>query len=349
MIKSLSSTLTASAFYVIAAAAHASEASPNNQSDYVNRPEVKAMIDELAEEGLDRQRITSLMSQAKRQDKILEAIARPAEKTLTWAQYQKIFIQQSRMDQGNAFRKEQEAILAKAESVSGVDRDMILAIIGIETRYGRQRGGYKVIDALATLGFDYPPRSTFFRGQLKELFRLEQSAHIDAATITGSYAGAMGYPQFIPSSYINFAVDFDEDGKTDLVDNPVDAIGSVANYFKEHKWQTGLPVAARARVEGDKYQALVNDKGKPDMTLKQAIKAGITPVPCKESEHCFDKLVKDTDVALLELEGERGKEYWLVTQNFYVITRYNHSVLYAMAAYQLSREFEKTNPDKKHK
>ncbi len=314
--------------------------------DYSERPEAKAVIDELAAEGLDRARLETLIGQAKRQEKILEAIARPAEKTLTWAQYRKIFIQQSRIDQGKAFREQHEATLARAEQVSGVDRDMILAILGVETRYGKQRGGYKVVDALATLGFDYPPRGKFFLGQLKELFRLETAAHIDASTIVGSYAGAMGYPQFIPSSYINFAVDFDEDGVTDLVDNPVDAIGSVGNYFKAHKWTTGLPIAARARISGEKYKALINDKGKPDMTIKEAAKAGITPLSCRESQHCFDKLDKKMPVALIQLEGDNGAEFWLVTDNFYTITRYNHSVLYAMAAYQLMRELEVFNPEK---
>lgn len=315
-------------------------------NDYLQRDDVISMIDELEREGLDRARIESLIAQAKRQEKILEAIARPAEKTLNWAEYQKIFLQQSRIDQGKAFRLEHEDILARAEQEIGVDRDMILAILGVETRYGKHRGGYKVIDALATLGFDYPPRATFFRGQLKELFRLEKHAHIDASTITGSYAGAMGYPQFIPSSYIHYAVDFDNDGVTDLVNNPVDAIGSVANYFKEHGWEAGLPIAARVRVKGDKYPRHINDKGKPDMTLKQARKVGITPLECEESRHCFGKLPKDTPVALIELDGTHGAEFWLVTQNFYVITRYNHSVLYAMAAYQLMRELEAFNPVK---
>jgi membrane-bound lytic murein transglycosylase B len=317
--------------------------------DYQNRDDVSAMIDEMVAEGLDRERLETLMASAERKDKILEAIARPAEKTLTWAGYRKIFIQQSRIDQGVTFRQEQEATLARSEQTFGVDRDMILAILGIETRYGRTKGSYKVIDALATLGFDYPPRGKFFLGQLKELFRLEQHAHIDAATITGSYAGAMGYPQFIPSSYIHYAVDFDDDGVTDLVNNPVDAIGSVGSYFKAHKWTNGLPVAARARVSGDQYQSLINDKGKPDMTLKQAKKAGIVPVSCSESVHCFNNVDKKMDVALIELEGEKGAEFWLVTDNFYTITRYNHSVLYAMAAYQLSRELSASNPEKASK
>lgn len=313
-------------------------------ADYQNRDDVNAMIDTLVEEGLEREHLEKIMAGATRKEKILEAIARPAEKRLTWKEYRKIFIQQSRIDQGKTFREQYETTLACAEETFGVERDMILAILGVETRYGKHKGSYRVVDALATLGFDYPPRGKFFRGQLMELFRLEQKAHIDAATITGSYAGAMGYPQFIPSSYINFAVDFDHDNVTDLVNNPVDAIGSVASYFKAHKWTSGLPVAARVRIDGDQYKTLINKKGKPDITLKQAKKAGIVPLPCDESPHCFGKLSGNTDVALIELQGEHGSEFWLVTQNFYTITRYNHSVLYAMAAYQLSRELGKFNP-----
>lgn len=313
---------------------------PLQATEYLGRAEVETLIEELAAEGLDPARIRALLGQAQRQERILEAIARPAEKVLTWAQYRKIFVQQSRIEQGKEFRKEFGEALSRAENETGVPTEMILAILGVETRYGRQRGSYRVIDALATLGFDYPPRATFFRGQLKELFRLEKKAHIDAGTITGSYAGAMGYPQFIPSSYLNYAVDFNSDGVTDLVNSPVDALGSVANYFREHGWQAGLPVAARARIKGEAYRSRLNTKGKPDMTLKEAAKAGIRPLPCKESTHCFKNLDKDTPVALIELEGEQGSEFWLVTQNFYTITRYNHSVLYAMAAYQLSREFE---------
>ena len=306
------------------------------QANYADREDAQELIRSLAEEGLDEARVRSLLAGAQRKDSILEAIARPAERTKTWAEYRRIFIQDSRIDQGIAFNKEMDATLKKASAQFGVPEHMILAILGVETRYGRHKGSFRVIDALATLGFDYPPRAAFFRKQLAELFRLEQKAHIDASEITGSYAGAMGYPQFIPSSYIHYAVDFDSDGVTDLVNNPVDAIGSVANYFAEHGWQKGQPVAARARVSGDKWQAMVQDKPKPEQTLASLRQAGVTPVPCTETSYCFPALPADTPLALLELEGDNGKEYWLTTENFYVITRYNHSNLYAMAAFQLS-------------
>ena len=168
---------------------------------------------------------------------------------------------------------------------------------------------------------------------------MERDAHIDASTITGSYAGAMGFPQFIPTSYQAYAVDFDGDDVIDLVNSPADAIGSVASYFAAHKWQPGLPVAARARVDGDGYAALVEKGYKPSFTLAQARKNGVVAVSCQDdslgSDYCFD-LPADTSVAMLDLIGEDGHEFWLVSDNFYVITRYNHSELYAMAVLQLS-------------
>lgn len=309
-------------------------------ADYSQHADGRAFIDEMAAEGLDRQRVTALLAGAQRKDSILEAIARPAEKTKTWGEYRRIFIQDSRVTQGQQFHAEHGDTLHRAAETYGVPENMILAILGVETRFGRHKGSYRVVDALATLGFDYPPRAKFFRGQLAELMRLEGQAHIDAETITGSYAGAMGFPQFIPSSYIHYAVDFDSDGVTDLVNNPVDAIGSVANYFAEHGWQPGKPVAARARIKGTLDRGLVHDRGKPGHTLGQMAKAGITPVSCEESDYCFPPMPADTPVALLELQGDKGTEYWLTTQNFYVITRYNHSNLYAMAAFQLSRLFD---------
>ncbi|EKF75789.1 membrane-bound lytic murein transglycosylase B [Alcanivorax hongdengensis A-11-3] len=308
-------------------------------SNYADRPEARPIIEALVKEGIDEQHVRALLANAKRQDKILEAIARPAEKTLDWAAYQKIFLQDSRVQQGVAFAQQHRETLDRAEQEYGVPREIILAIIGVETRYGRHMGTYRVLDALATLGFDYPPRAAFFRKQLQALFELEHDAHIDASAITGSYAGAMGYGQFIPTSYQAFAVDYDNDGVTDLVNNPVDAIGSVANYFHRHHWQPGLPVAARARVSNERYKALTAKGEKPSFTLNQAAQSGVTPLSCDNdtltSEYCFD-LPGDTLTALLELNGTEGAEFWLVSQNFYVITRYNHSPLYAMAVLQLS-------------
>jgi membrane-bound lytic murein transglycosylase B len=311
-------------------------------ADYAAHPEAIRVADELAQEGLDRDRVLSLLAGANKQEKILELIARPAEKTLTWADYRRLFVQPDRIEQGLAFWQQHQQTLDAVETDHGVPTEMILAILGVETRYGRHKGNYRVIDALTTLGFDYPPRATFFRGQLKELFRLEQKAGIDISEVTGSYAGAMGYPQFIPTSYIHYAIDQDQDGRIDLLGNPVDAIGSIANYFKVHGWQAGQPVAARARVKGDAWRKLIQPLGKPQTTLGAAKAAGAVSVPCTESNFCFNNLADNTPIALIELEGEHGSEFWLTTNNFYVITRYNHSYLYAMAAHHLAQELAGT-------
>tara|TARA_R110001606_G_scaffold81584_7_gene187741 strand:- start:18201 stop:19319 length:1119 start_codon:yes stop_codon:yes gene_type:complete len=323
-----------------AASAGAAAAGAAPEADYAKRPQARAMIDSLGAKGLDKARLRELLNDAKRQDAILTAIARPAERTLDWARYQKIFLQESRVQKGVAFARQHRDALDRAERQYGVPREIILAIIGVETLYGQHKGQYRVLDALATLGFDYPPRGEFFRKQLMALFELEREAHIDASEITGSYAGAMGYPQFIPTSYQAYAVDFDGDDVIDLVNSPADAIGSVAHYFHEHRWQPGLPVAARARINGNGYQALAKKGYKPSFTLDDARKNGVVAVSCDSdtlgSQYCFD-LAANTPVALLDLTGTDGHEFWLITDNFYVITRYNHSELYAMAVLQLSK------------
>ncbi|MDF1630821.1 MAG: lytic murein transglycosylase B [Alcanivoracaceae bacterium] len=316
-------------------------ASGSALASYAEHPEAIKVADELAEEGLDRERVLSLLADAQKQEKILELIARPAEKTLTWADYRRLFVQPDRVEQGIAFWQQHKDTLDAVEASHGVPAEMILAILGVETRYGRHKGTYRVIDALTTLGFDYPPRSKFFRGQLKELFRLEQKAGIDISEVTGSYAGAMGYPQFIPTSYIHYAIDQDDDGRIDLLGNPVDAIGSIANYFKVHGWQAGQPLVARARVQGEAWRKLIQPLDKPRTTLGAAKAAGAVSVSCEESNFCFTGLADDTPAALIELEGEHGSEFWLTTNNFYVITRYNHSYLYAMAAHHLAQELTK--------
>jgi len=307
-------------------------------SSYASHPEAIAVADELAAEGLDRSRIMALLATAERQERILELIARPAERTLTWGSYRKLFVQTDRTEQGVEFWQQHQQVLQEVEQQYGVPTEMILAILGVETRYGRHKGTWRALDALTTLGFDYPPRATFFRGQLKELFRLEQKAGIDISEVKGSYAGALGYPQFIPTSYLHYAVDQDGDGDIDLLTNPADAIGSIANYFKVHGWKPGLPVAARARVTGDKWRDLLQTRGKPETTLGAARAAGAVPVSCLESQYCFDNLADDTPVILMEHEGDNGSEFWFGSNNFYVITRYNHSYLYALASYHLSRD-----------
>jgi membrane-bound lytic murein transglycosylase B len=216
-----------------------------------------------------------------------------------------------------------------AEKVYGVAPQIIVAIIGVETRYGGNTGKYAVLDALSTLAFDYPPRAKFFRGELEQYLLLAREEHIDLLNTKGSYAGAMGYGQFIPSSYQRYAVDFDQDGKRDLWDSPMDIIGSVANYLHVNGWTPGAKVADRASVTGNRFKGVIEKGLKPEMTVKQLKSEGITPVK---------PLPADTLAALISLDQKSGPEYWLGLNNFYVITRYNHSPLYAMAVYQLSEE-----------
>ena len=320
----------------------ATSATQADDTTYLAHPGAKAFIDEVVQEGqFKRPELETLLASATRKDTILEAIARPAEKTKTWAEYRPIFVTQDRIDGGIDFYKTHAATLEKAEKEFGVSRYVIMAIIGVETRYGKHKGNYRVIDALATLAFDYPPRAPFFRNELKEFLHLQQEAHIDLMTAKGSYAGAMGYPQFISSSYRKWAVDFDADQHIDLIDNPVDAIGSVASYFKAHGWQDGAPVVSLARYMGKEENeaalaSWVNQDLEPVHTVADFRKAGLEP----------DQTVANDQKAIaLKLDGADGIEYWLGLNNFYVITRYNRSPLYALSVYQLSEALRsKLNP-----
>jgi membrane-bound lytic murein transglycosylase B len=299
-------------------------------SGYTSNPQVQTFINEMvARHGFSKQELEKVFSQAQRSDTILAAMSKPAEKTKPWYEYRKIFLTQSRIEGGVAFWNQHAEALAQAEKAYGVDAQVIVAIIGVETRYGGNTGKYRVLDALTTLAFDYPPRSKFFRGELEQYLLLARADHIDVLTTTGSYAGAMGYGQFIPSSYQRYAVDFDQDGKRDLWNSPMDIVGSVANYLHEHGWDLGATVTLRAKVTGTRYESVIEKGLKPEMSVKKLRIDGITP---------SKPLPGDTLAALISLDQENGPEYWLGLNNFYVITRYNHSPLYAMAVYQLSEE-----------
>ena len=323
---------------LLAANVTASDAHGDN---YLHHPKAQAFINEIsAEKSFPKAKLETLLASASKSQSILDAISRPAEKTKTWAEYRPIFLTQDRIDKGVEFYRQHEETFKQAEQTFGVSRYVILAIIGVETRYGKHKGNYRVVDALATLAFDYPPRSAFFRSELKHFLYLEKEAGIDLMTAKGSYAGAMGFGQFISSSYRHYAVDFDGDGHRDLINNPVDAIGSVANYFKEHGWQQGMPVASLARFMGDETQhqqldSVISQGPKPE-------KPRLTIMKIKQAGLMADADYADTAKATaMAFEGTEGTEYWIGLQNFYVITRYNHSPLYAMAVYQLSEELKK--------
>jgi membrane-bound lytic murein transglycosylase B len=320
---------------LLLAPASALSAPPASQPSYAERKEVQAFINEVAgKDGANREKLQALFAGAYRQQAIIDSISRPAEHTITWGAYRKIFITQKRIKGGVDFYNTHREVLKRASRQYGLAPEIMVAIIGVETFYGERKGNYRVIDALSTLAFDYPPRANFFRQQLREFLLLEREAGIPLATATGSYAGAMGYPQFISSSYRDFAVDFDSDNRIDLINNPVDAIGSVGNYFHQHKWAEGQPVAFRASFTGTPEQekaleSQVNQSLSPNTTLGAAKAAGLS---IKRS------LPDDTPVMIMKLEGSKGTQYWLGLNNFYVITRYNHSSLYAMAVFQLSNK-----------
>lgn len=298
------------------------------QAGYDTHADAQKLIDELKADGFDPGYVSSVLAKAERKQSILDAISRPAEKRLDWGEYRDIFIEPKRIAQGIEFWNEHRATLERAQEQFGVPAEIILAIMGVETRFGRITGNFRVLDALATLGFDYPRRAEFFRGQLADYFRLVRAEGIDPGILKGSYAGAMGYGQFIPSSYLAYAIDFDGDGQRDIWGNPVDAIGSIANYFAEHGWRPGEAVVAQPQFNNADIEGLINQDLKPELTIKEWGDLGVT------SRQALDPEAKAT---LMRLSTGEKNEYRLGLHNFYVITRYNHSRLYASAVYELSQ------------
>lgn len=304
-------------------------------ADYSEKTQLQQFVRELAaEHGFDETSLYEILDQAVYKQTVIDAISRPAEKTLRWKEYRKIFLTSNRIRNGIKFWQSNREILARAEETYGVPSSVIVAVIGVETLYGKRMGNYRVLDSLTTLAFNYPKRGTFFRTELKEFLLLVREEKHDITKLLGSYAGAMGYGQFIPSSFRKYAIDFDADGIRDIWLNPVDAIGSVANYLNQHGWREGEPITGRARVSGDQFIALFTKNLKPRLTVKELAIKGVTPL------EQFDEGLK---AAPIKLTGQHGFEYWLGLNNFYVITRYNHSKLYAMAVYQLSRELALQN------
>jgi len=294
--------------------------------------------DTAAKYQIDPAYIESVLVKAQIRDSIVAAMARPAE-AKPWRDYRPIFITQARIDGGRAFLAEHRAQLARVEAATGVPGEVIVAIVGVETSFGKNTGKYNVVDALYTLAFAYPRsgdpakadrenrREAFFRGELGQLFALGKEEKIDISTLTGSYAGAMGWGQFMPSSYREFAVDGDGDGKRDLFTDLDDVFASVANYFvKKGGWVRGGPVVARANRDAT-AQDFVPDNMDPVYSLSDLAARGYRPLTP----------VAPTETAtLLNLDGVNGPEYWLGFRNFYAITRYNISKHYGMAVYQLA-------------
>jgi membrane-bound lytic murein transglycosylase B len=294
---------------------------------FADHPGQAQLVQEVAQDtGKDPAMLNALLDGAKKQQSILNAMSRPAE-AKPWNEYRQIFMTPERIDQGIDFYRQHRDLLEKIGQQYGVAPEYIVAIIGVESFYGRSMGNYKVLDALVTLGFYYPPRASFFRSELKTLLELpanQLAGPLD--TLTGSYAGAQGWGQFMPDSIRDYAVDEDGDGRIDLQNSLPDILASVANYFAKHGWVTGGTVAARAQPDGAAKPLTIKDST-PQWTIEQLEAWGYAPV-----QH----LDPGASSSLEKLQGENGPEYWFTFQNFYVITRYNRSPLYAMAVNQLA-------------
>lgn len=293
-------------------------------------PGATAFVEQIAADTpYSHQEVAALLSDAQRQQSIIDAMTRPAE-AMPWHRYRKIFMTDKRLQAGiDFYQSHKDTVHTMAEEYQ-VAPEIILAIIGVETHFGKITGSYRVLDALVTLGFHYPPRAEFFRKELAHFLSLSAEEDLPPDAVLGSYAGAMGLGQFIPSSYRAYARDGDGDGSRDLWRSVPDAVASVANYFREHRWQPGAPVAIRVqRQDGARDLDL---KVKPQYPLKQIQEWGYQPAANHD-------IPDSTLASLVALEQEDGLEYWAVFDNFYCITRYNRSPLYAMAVLQLSQQF----------
>jgi membrane-bound lytic murein transglycosylase B len=273
------------------------------------------------------QTLVTLFSTVKKQQHLFERLDKPAEKALEWYQYRRIFIKDSRINQGIEFWRENKQLLTEVSIKTGVPAEIMVAIIGVETFYGTYRGKDPVFDSLVTLAFDYPKRAKFFTRELEQFLLLVKEQNLDPKRLMGSYAGAMGMPQFISSSYRHYAVDFDNDGQVNLFDSKPDIFASVANYFVKHGWQPKEPIAGPLRLKKINTVGQLRPGVKTEYQWSDFAKHGL---------QSNTSLPADTPVALVQLEQSDGSEYWAGFRNFYVITRYNHSELYAMAVYQLS-------------
>lgn len=304
----------------------------NASAKQLDQNSVRQFIDRVStRHAFDYKYLQSIFEQTNYSQRVIDAISRPAE-ALPWYKYREIFIQADRINQGVKFWKLHEQTLQQAEQQYGVPAEIIVAIIGVETLYGKFKGKDRVMDALSTLSFHYPKRSKFFIGELEQFLLLTREQNIDPLSINGSYAGAMGIPQFIPSSYRNYAADFDGDQFIDIWNNPIDAIGSVANYFRAHGWQQDKIIVVPTRISGNQYMSIPDNGLIPDLQIDQVRAYGIEPL---------ESIPDQAKLKVMVFENYEGEEIWLGLENFYVITRYNHSKLYALAVYQLAEKIKK--------
>ena len=326
-------------------------------ADYSNHPEALDLIDSLVNDhDFERSYVIKVLQSAQKQEKILKSIASPAEFTKTWEEYKKIFIEEKRIVNGKLFLAEYNDLFNRVENEYGVPREIIASILGVETRYGNVKGSYKVLDSLATLGFDFPRRSKFFKNELIQFFQLTRENNLDIYSIQGSYAGAMGYGQFISSSYRAYAVDYDGDGYADLFNSVPDAIASIANYLKVHGWKRNGHVVQKVNLNNvsnlykhndnsDKFIPLMFTEGS---TQKYTIKDGdslleialANDLSLKELMILNNITNQDVIKAGQQILLTKEKDiYFIGDDNFIAITKYNRSHFYAKAVYDLSLEF----------
>ena len=301
-------------------------------SDYSENDETVKFIDYMAQKhGYEKSYLEAIFQRAKYQERVVRIMNRQPEGTMTWERYRGIMVNESRISAGKEFIKSHKQDLKRAEKIYGVPAEIIASIIGIETRYGRIKGNIRVIDSLSTLAFDYPRRSKFFKVQLEEFLLLSREENFNLEEIEGSIAGAMGYGQFMPDSYRDYAVDFDNDGVRDILNNPIDAIGSVANFLnKKGKWKPNVPIAMRAKAISEIKE--ITSSFKPYMTEIELEKFGLEATKIIPSNLKF---------VPISLNLEDGYEYWLGFDNYQSISRYNRSKLYVMAVFEFSNSLSK--------
>ncbi|WED42091.1 lytic murein transglycosylase B [Legionella cardiaca] len=299
---------------------------------FTQRKDVQRFINNMVQQhGFNKKELTLIMDNVQLQPQIIESMEKPYEKK-TWDVYKQLFLTPERVQGGLAFWSANRETLAKAEKKYGVPANIIVAILGVETIYGKNQGNYRVIDALSTLAFNYPKRSAFFTKELGEYLLLCREQKISPTQNLGSYAGAMGKPQFMPSSYRYYAADFTGNAKKDLMNDDQAVIASVANYFHKHGWKTNQGIAQPAKVQGNRYKKINTNYKTAAYHWNQMAAAGVKPLTAS--------LHTPAKVGLIELTTQTGAEYWLAYPNFYVITRYNSSPQYAMVVYLLSQQLK---------
>jgi membrane-bound lytic murein transglycosylase B len=308
-------------------------AAPAAAKSYAEREEVQQFIREVAlRHGFAEQELEHIFTRVRRTEPVLESIKPPPPKARSWEEYRANFVNEKRTAAGIEFWKKHRRALERAEARYGVPAEYIVAIIGVETYYGKNSGRWRVIDALTTLAFDYPARAPFFRAELEQYLLLAREQGKDAFSMRGSYAGAIGIPQFMPSSTRRYAVDFDGNGVVDLRRSAADAIGSIGNFLKEHGWQPGGQVLLEARVGGEAWRALADGSVDPRHAQADLRAAGVE----------FEGMPEGVRAVLVELETpEKPSEYRIGLHNFWVLTRYNRSAFYASAVHDLAQALKR--------